>query len=215
MGEALSRDASETQSPEWRSPKAQRTRAALLEAARTVFARDGVIAARVTDITAEAGLSHGSFYTYFDSKSHIFRVLVTDVMDKVWHTRMSTDGQTGLSAYARIERSNRQFVRLYREYADIFGLHEQAASTDPEVRKHRLFVRQRSIDRVRYSVERLQGSGAVRTDVDAGLAAHALVSMVSNFCYFWLVMGEGDFDDDQVVDALTRLWASALRLDES
>ena len=33
-----------------------------------VFERDGYLEARLTDITAEAHCSTGSFYTYFDSK---------------------------------------------------------------------------------------------------------------------------------------------------
>jgi len=197
------------------SPKGQRTRAALLRAARTVFERDGLIHARVADITREAGMSHGAFYTYFDSKDDIFRVLITDVMDGIWHTRVSTDGQTGLSAYARIERSNRHFIKVYRENAALFGLHEQGAAYDQTIREHRNLVRRRSVERVRISIERMQAEGMVRDDVEAGLTAHALVSMVSNCCYFWLVMGEGDFDDEEAAQTLTKLWASALHLQEA
>src|SRR5580698_7583907 len=51
-----------------RSAKGRRTRARLLEAAKAVFERDGFLAARISDIAAEAEVSHGSFYHYFDSK---------------------------------------------------------------------------------------------------------------------------------------------------
>ena len=56
-----------------RSRKGAATRARLVEAARVVFARDGFLEARVSDIAAEAGLSHGSYYHYFDSKEQLFR----------------------------------------------------------------------------------------------------------------------------------------------
>ncbi|MGH2927257.1 MAG: TetR family transcriptional regulator, partial [Solirubrobacteraceae bacterium] len=64
--------------PSRTSPKAPvrargvRTRAALIDAARRVFERDGYLEARVADIAAAAGVAHGSFYTYFDSKDDVF-----------------------------------------------------------------------------------------------------------------------------------------------
>ncbi|MPZ00481.1 MAG: TetR family transcriptional regulator [Actinophytocola sp.] len=192
------------------SPKGQRTRQRLLTAARAVFERDGFLDARVVDIATEAGVAHGSFYTYFDSKTEIFRSVVADVMSLVWHTRTSTDGDPDLSPYQRIERANRQFVRVYRENGTMLGLMEQAMTFDDEVRQLRLMVRQRSVERVRLNIEQMQKEGTVRGDLDAFCASSALVSMVSNFVYFWLVMGEGDYDDEAAVHTLTQLWASAL-----
>src|SRR5262245_55422569 len=58
-----------------RSRKGERTRTRLLEAAKQVFEHDGFLAARITDISKRARLSHGSFYHYFDSKEEIFREL--------------------------------------------------------------------------------------------------------------------------------------------
>src|SRR5579871_1270025 len=56
-----------------RSRKGAQTRARLLEAAKKVFERDGFLNARILDIAETAGLKHGSFYHYFDSKEQIFR----------------------------------------------------------------------------------------------------------------------------------------------
>ena len=56
-----------------RSRKGAQTRARLLEAAKAVFERTGFLEARVSDIAKEAGMSHGSFYHYFDSKEQVFR----------------------------------------------------------------------------------------------------------------------------------------------
>lgn len=194
------------------SAKGRRTRDRLLRAARTVFERDGFLEARVADIADEAGVAHGTFYTYFESKPEIFRAVVADVMEQVWHTRASTDGDPNASPYDAIERANRQFVRVYRENGAMLGLMEQAITYDTELRDLRLMVRQHSVERVQRSIERMQVEGIVRTDVDALAASAALVSMVSNFVYFWLVLGEGDYDDDQAVAMLTKLWASALEM---
>src|SRR5579872_2358081 len=58
---------------ETRSAKGRRTRARLLEAGKAVFERDGFLRARISDISAEAQVSHGSFYHYFDSKESLFQ----------------------------------------------------------------------------------------------------------------------------------------------
>jgi AcrR family transcriptional regulator len=194
------------------SSKGRRTRARLLDAARVVFERDGFLEARVADIAVEAGVSHGTFYTYFDSKAKIFRTVVSDVMDKIWHTRLSTDGNADLSPYARIERANRQFIRVFRDNLAMMALHEQVMTYDDEMRELRLTVRQRSVERVCVNIEQLQSLGQAPADLDPFCAASALVSMVSNFTYFWLAMDQGDYDEDVAVHTLTRLWASALGL---
>jgi AcrR family transcriptional regulator len=48
------------------------TRAKLLAAARTLFARDGYHAVRPQDIAREAGVAQGTFYQYFDDKLACF-----------------------------------------------------------------------------------------------------------------------------------------------
>lgn len=55
-----------------RAREEQRTR--ILEAARRVFARKG-LAATMDDIAAEAAMSHGLAYRYFDSKEAILSLL--------------------------------------------------------------------------------------------------------------------------------------------
>jgi AcrR family transcriptional regulator len=54
------------------------TRAKLIEAARTTFARQGVDATRIKEITEEADVGFGSFYNYFDSKEAIVAAVVEE-----------------------------------------------------------------------------------------------------------------------------------------
>jgi AcrR family transcriptional regulator len=50
----------------------------LLEAARTVFAQHGHAAARVDDVVALAGTSHGTFYLYFRNKQELLHYLAIE-----------------------------------------------------------------------------------------------------------------------------------------
>lgn len=53
-------------------------RQAILEAARSVFARLGVDATTVRDIIRETDLASGTFYNYFKSKEDVFTALADD-----------------------------------------------------------------------------------------------------------------------------------------
>ncbi len=55
----------------------------LLEAAKEIFEEDGFLEGRISDIAERAGLSHGSFYHYFDSKEEIFREVAVSVEQKL------------------------------------------------------------------------------------------------------------------------------------
>ena len=52
-------------------------RTQILDAALVVFARRGLAATKIGDIAAEAGLSHGLVYHYFQSKEDIFTELIS------------------------------------------------------------------------------------------------------------------------------------------
>lgn len=56
-------------------PRGEKTRIRLLEAGAKVLPARGYHDARVDDIVATAGVSHGTFYRYFANKDDFFRVL--------------------------------------------------------------------------------------------------------------------------------------------
>jgi AcrR family transcriptional regulator len=58
-----------------RRPRGARTRQQLLDAGAVVLPARGYHDARVDDIVAAAGVSHGTFYRYFDNKDDFFKVL--------------------------------------------------------------------------------------------------------------------------------------------
>lgn len=58
--------------------RGERTRATLLRAGAEVLPARGFHDARVDDIVEAAGVSHGTFYRYFESKDDFFRALAED-----------------------------------------------------------------------------------------------------------------------------------------
>jgi AcrR family transcriptional regulator len=204
--------------PQPTTERGRRARARLLAAAREVFERDGFLDARVTDISAAAGVAHGTFYTYFGSKAEVFRALVAGTMDELYASLGSGSARARPDrrdrpedAVARIARANQRFVAMYRQNTALMALFEQVTTFDPEVRTLRQAARERMVGRVRHSIEQLQVDGLVAADLDAEYCAHALVAMVNGLVHYWLVLG-ADFDEERLVTTMTRLWAQALGL---
>ncbi|MQA96862.1 MAG: TetR family transcriptional regulator [Streptosporangiales bacterium] len=193
--------------------RGRRTRALLLAAARTVFERDGYLDARVADIVTAAGVSHGTFYTYFDSKLQVFRGVIAEVSAEIQDAVTVPLGERGdrdpSDFVRRLDLSNRRFLDVYRKNHRMLMLMEQMATIDPEVGERRVLGRRRHIERIAASIRRLQREGLVPRDLDPRVAAGALTSMVANFAYHWLAMGEA-FDEELAKSTLTRMWLGAI-----
>lgn len=182
-----------------------------MEAARRVFERDGYRAARVADVAVEAGVAHGTFYTYFESKLDILRAVIESVVEEM-ETASATSGPVEGSALDRIEFGNRMFFDVYRRNARLMELFEEVSSTEPEFRAIRRRIRMMWVRRTERSIRTMQESGLADPRLDAACAASALGSMADNFAYIWLVLGEA-FDEEVAVSTLSRLWAQAIGLD--
>src|SRR5687768_6727735 len=74
----------------------------LLRAAARVFAKKGFAHAKISDIAAEAGLSHGLVYHYFDSKEAVFAAIIDSMMS---HVDAELDPDEAESPLARLAQS--------------------------------------------------------------------------------------------------------------
>ncbi len=180
----------------------------MLEAARRVFEEKGYVDTRIGDITAEANVAHGTFYTYFESKHELFREVV-ELMVADFQVEARSVPLEGDGAAARIERANRGYVLAYRRHARLMGVLEQAAIMDADVRKIRLEARDAWVKRAEEALRRLQGDGEIDAHIDPYYAANALGSMVDRFAFVWLVLGE-PFEEEKAVETLTQLYCAAL-----
>lgn len=191
--------------------KGLRTRDEVVAAARRVFERDGYSGARVADITADAGVAHGSFYTYFSSKQDVFLAVMRAVGDQFREAIAGPPGEERGTARQAMDRANRRYLDAYRANSVIWALAEQVATADPEIHRIRLHGRREHVERIAKTIRRWQESGLADPDVDPHTTAGALVSMLSNFAYWWLAGGDS-YDDEQAAATLTAICARAVGL---
>ncbi len=191
------------------SERGNRTRRELVRAARSVFERDGFIDARITDITAEAGVASGSFYTYFRRKEDAFAAVLDEVGEEMLHPRL-TDVADRDDPVAMISATNRAYLASYRRNAKLMGLMEQVAQVDPDFHRLRMRRARAFAQRNAQALRRLQDRGLAAEDLDPRLAATALSAMVSRTAYLRYVEGVGNSSLESLVQTLTRLWVGAL-----
>ncbi|MGH3391631.1 MAG: TetR/AcrR family transcriptional regulator [Actinomadura sp.] len=190
--------------------RGRRTRAALIQAGREIFEEVGFADARIDDVADRAGVSHGTFYTYFDSKSALFREVAGAVIGEMF-TATRVGHTVPDDPYARIEATNRAYLRAWGRNARLLHVLDQLATGDDEFRQLLLELREVFISRIVGSLRRLQDGGLADKDLPPRLTAIALGAMVQNFAHVWLDLGE-DAGEDEAVDTLTRLWANAIGL---
>ena len=91
----------------------EQTHAKLIEAARTLFARQGVENTRINEITDEADVGFGSFYNHFDSKETIVEAVLADTVANQGAAINEITSQLEDPAEV-IAAAHRHFVRLAR-----------------------------------------------------------------------------------------------------
>ena len=66
-----------------KSRKAKRMHEKLLKSAAVVFSQKGYMGTCIADITATAGVAHGSFYRYFEHKDGVLQELLVGLYDEL------------------------------------------------------------------------------------------------------------------------------------
>jgi AcrR family transcriptional regulator len=200
-----------------RSRKGARTRARLLDAAREIFEENGFLDARISDIAERAGLSHGSFYHYFDSKEAIFYE-VAAVLDEELSAPLSTvirAPSPTATPEERIREGIRRYLESYRHEARLMGVIEQVSRYDDHVNAMRYARYKEHDDQVADSIRQLQLRGRADPTLDPNIAASALGAMTLRFAEMWLVQGYVECTSDDAVEQLTKIFVNTLRLEDT
>ena len=188
--------------------RGRRTRAALLQAGRDVFEDVGFADARIDAVCQRAGVSHGTFYVYFDSKEALFREVAVAVVGDVFvATRVGPD--VPADPYARIEAANRLYLRAWQRNSRILRVLAHVAENSPTFKQLLLDLREDFVGRVQDGLVRLQQAGITPADLPPRVTAIALGGMVEHFAHVWVDLGEA-VDEDEAVRVLTALWARSV-----
>ena len=104
-----------------RDDRRRRTRNALVEAARGLFAERGVAATTIAAITERAGLGFGTFYLYFHNKEAILRDVLRDGIAALHRETASSLG-SGAGLLAEGSSILRTVLRYAYQNRDLFRI---------------------------------------------------------------------------------------------
>lgn len=191
--------------------KSIRTRQRLIDASREVFIRDGVADSRVSDITRAAGVAHGTFYTYFESKHELFNELAAEALERleaassdIWSIDLPPDQALGYVLGA--------WVTAYQAEAPVLMLIDGAGPQAADLLQARSEMSARMIERSIEVVSRFQRAGLADPQLDTDCAATALTVMVQAVARR-LATRESDFSMPLVIETLVRLWRGGIGLE--
>jgi AcrR family transcriptional regulator len=190
------------------SARGERTRNALITAARSVFEQRGFDGTRMGDIAEAAGVSHGTVYTWFATKEELLHAVVDSIAGALY---ASLSVPEATSPVERVSIANERYLSAYRQTARLLEVVEQAAVSDASFRAVLANLRTTHVQRVAKTIRRWQREGAADASIDPQVGAAALCAMVEGFARHWLGRGE-QHDEQLAMRTLTELWAQGLGL---
>ena len=113
-------------------PRGLRTRRQLLEAGATVLPTRGYHDARVDDIVEAAGVSHGSFYRYFDNKDDLFRVLAEEASTQMIEL---LDGFPTAAESPALRQWLEDWFTAYGSNGGVISTWQEIQGADPELQR--------------------------------------------------------------------------------
>lgn len=194
--------------PQSVTPRGHQTMERLRAAARAAFADLGWQGTRVKDIVERAGVSHGTFYTYYENRAAILIDLVTETMASF--AELAAQPWQGEDARTVLEGIIGGFLATYSDDADVMQTWMQASREQEEFGALYLDLRQRFIDRITEQLQAVVEAGNLpASSPPTATVASALAAMVEHFAYCRSVLGEKHSADD-ALDSLMLVWGGAI-----
>lgn len=162
-----------------RAAKQEQTRAQLIDAAASVFARRGFQAATIEEIAEEAGYSHGAVYSNFAGKEELFLAVFEQYMsERVQEVALAAETEGSFAERARAGAD--QWMQRFAGDRDTFLLHLEFmihAARNPhlsELLGQRMATLRLEIERQLSSREALSDSALPLPAADLALILRAL-----------------------------------------
>lgn len=191
-----------------RTEQAASTEAALKEAARRVFARQGYLNTKITDITAEAGRAAGSFYNHFTSKEELLTALLTDALAESDAAVTAPDSQHSADFSDRdsVRWHIESYWRFYTRHAVELTALRQAALVNTEFGARLEAMMADDVDHLHDHLAPITRAGRILPGPPE-LVLAMFAGLLDGFRYRWQ-LSDGRFggrrvDDDQAIDTLT------------
>ena len=198
------------------TPKGRRTREQILVAARRVFARDGYVKTRMSDVAEEADVSLGALYRYFSNKDDVFENLLGDTHERLYAASGATEHHFSAEPYQALLDANKGYLREYYENRDVMRVMVEASAVESRFREVWWKMRSRHVQRFIESLDRLEMTSDLNRE-EVLIGAEAMACMVEQSAYVWYANEETTMRDvplELAARVLTNAWWGLLSNEE-
>jgi TetR/AcrR family transcriptional regulator, fatty acid metabolism regulator protein len=177
------------------APAADKRRA-ILDAAITVFARQGFHSARVSDVAAEAGVAYGLVYHYFDSKDQMLNELFSERWQLLLEASREVQ-ESDASPRNKLAGVANFIIESYRHEPELMKviIVEVTRAANSFGRTHLPEIR-KAYDLVAGIVADAQRTGEFRDDVDPNFSAMVFYGAIEQLLTGWIFDLIPGTDDD-------------------
>ena len=187
--------------PNMREQSRRETRRRLIEAGTRLFARRGFARTRATDISHEAGVAVGTLYVHFSDKEELLREILFQGFEEL-HAVVRRIAET---KYPTVRESVRAHAEALVDYAAehpallqiLFSTEVATTAAGAELLRS-LTAHQE--ERLREGM----AEGYFRADLDPGVAAHAVIGMLTQVLRWW-TQDPSQAPREVVVDTVTKV----------
>jgi AcrR family transcriptional regulator len=170
-----------------RHPNGVDKRRIILDAAISVFARQGFHSCRVSDVADEAGVAYGLVYHYFDSKEEILNTLFTERWQVMLDAISEIDAKQEVPARDKLYMVASFIIDSYRHEPDLMKVIivevTRAANSFGRVHLGKIREAYASIAGI---VESAQREGAFKPEISPEFAAMCFYGAIEQLLSAWI-----------------------------
>jgi TetR/AcrR family transcriptional regulator, fatty acid metabolism regulator protein len=180
----------------------------LLVAAVRVFAEKGYHSCRVSDIAAEAGVSHGLVYHYFASKDEVLETIFRENWGVVAQA-IEEISETGDSAAEKLRKIAAVTLHAWVRGPEVVSVIVREVSRSPQLQE-RIGEFARAFDGLERVIREGQASGEIDRELDPRFATYAVWGMLDEVLTGW-VLGRLPDEPSDIERAVTTMTAMIRR----
>ncbi|GAB2760262.1 TetR/AcrR family transcriptional regulator [Amycolatopsis magusensis] len=191
-------------------------RVQLVRAAHHVFSAQGYRNTGVSDIVREAGVSHGTFYNYFDNKRHILDEVLDSGVDFILNEVVGADEPDDASTSGELAAQfrailTRVFALVEREPGLVqFILLDAPAIDDESLQRLLRLVRTFGATASAFLANGVR-RGFLRSDLDTEIAGEGLLSLIISAILTGVRGGLSPEERDRTIEAFVGFAMTGVR----
>jgi AcrR family transcriptional regulator len=165
---------------------------AILDAAANVFGRVGFTDAKMADIAADAGVSVGTLYNYFESRDDVIESLTSHEHERL--RAQLAEVCDGGEPIELLRLTVEAVFRYVQERGALMAMAMRSGLLDKDAAKHTLGerddLRSELLRRYQTALTEAAEKGVVQSDLDPAQVTIALDGMVTALVFDWVRSGQ-------------------------